>query len=64
MATAKQSDVFRAKLSAQVNRSAVYDDYNRLTDSGTDRQLGSIEITADSLEALKKKLHAHIDLLE
>jgi hypothetical protein len=60
----KQTDVYSAKLKADYNRDSEYDKYNNLVDSGESRTLGSVEITAKSLEELKKKLHAHIDLLE
>jgi len=60
----KQPDVYSAKLKAEKARNTELDKYNNVVDNGEHRQLGSFDITADSLEKLKEKLHAHIDLLE
>lgn len=59
-----KATTFHAKIKASVSREVKLDDYNRVLDAGESRILGDIEITADSIENLKKKLHAHIDLLE
>jgi hypothetical protein len=64
MKMTKQPEIYNARLKADYNREPEYDKYNNLTDGGESRTLGSVEITAKSLEELKKKLHAHIDLLE
>lgn len=64
MKMTKEPDVFRAKLTANLDRDTQYDNYQKVTDAGEHRQLGLVEITADTLENLKKRLHAHIDLLE
>jgi len=55
---------FSAIIRAEVEAPVILDRYDKVEQRAYVRQLGKIDITADTLESLKAKLHAHIDLLE
>jgi hypothetical protein len=55
---------YQANIRAEVEAPVILDRYDKVEQRAYVRTLGKIDITASSLEQLKAKLHAHVDLLE